>query len=428
MMRNMRVLVLGSGGREHALAWGFARDASVTAVHVAPGNGGTERLGTNHPWDGKSFERVHELAADVGADLIVPGSEDPLVAGLYDYCLEHNLPAVGPSAAGARLEGSKAFGKEFCFSFGVPTADFKTFDDPTAAWDYVRDLPNPPVLKADGLAGGKGVLLPETRQEAMEAIAALMVERRFGKAGHTIVVEERLHGYEASLMCASDGRRLIPLAYAQDFKRAHDGDAGPNTGGMGVLSPHPRLALEETQATEQLIVDPCARGLREMGLDYRGILYIGLMITSKGPQVIEFNCRWGDPETQGIIPRLKTPLSQLYQAMRTGTLDQVAVELEERACVGVVLAAQGYPGDYPKGIPLAAFEQLESHPDVTLFHAGTTYKEGRLISSGGRVACLVGHGADLHGARSAAYHALGKVELPGLFYRSDIGAATVALR
>jgi len=417
----VRILLLGSGGREHALAWGLSRDPGVTALHIAPGNAGTAEVGTNHPWDGQSFERIHELASEVGADLIVPGSEDPLVRGLYDFCRDRDLAAIGPSAEGARLEGSKAYGKEFCLTFGLPTADARVFTRPDDAWDYVRGLDAPPVIKADGLAAGKGVLLPETRQAAQEAIAALMVEERFGHAGRTIVVEERLIGFEASIMCASDGTSLIPIADAMDYKRAHTGDLGPNTGGMGVLSPHPRLLSEQHEAIASEIIAPAARGLREWKLDYRGIFYIGLMITKSGPQIIEFNCRWGDPETQGIIPRIQTPLSQLYMAMNEGTLSELDLQVSDHACVGVVLAADGYPGTITKGVPIDALRDLERHPDVTLFHAGTSYSEGHLRTNGGRVACLVGQGATHRDARRVAYDALAKTPITGLFCRSDIG-------
>ncbi|MCG3153061.1 MAG: Phosphoribosylamine--glycine ligase [bacterium] len=417
----MRVLILGSGGREHALTWGFHRDPAVTALHIAPGNAGTRDLATSHTWDGVTFERIHELASDIGADLIIPGSEEPLVRGLGDYCREHQLPLIGPDARAARLEGSKAYGKEFCLTFGIPTARAQVFTRPADAWDYVRDLSAPPVIKADGLAAGKGVLLPSTRQEAQEAIAALMVEARFGNAGSTIVVEERLEGFEASLMCATDGTHLVPIADAMDYKRSQDGDAGPNTGGMGVLSPHPRLDrdLQEAIATE--IVQPAARGLREWQLDYRGILYIGLMITATGPQVIEFNCRWGDPETQGITPRLRTPLSTLYTAMRDGTLESLALDVADQVSVGVVLAAQGYPDTVTKGAPIDALLSLSEHPEVTLFQAGTAYKAGHLRINGGRVACLVGAGASHRDARQVAYAALEATPIPGLRWRSDIG-------
>lgn len=417
----MRVLILGGGGREHALAWAFHRDPAVTGIHCAPGNGGTREIATNHAWDGQSFERVHELASEHDCALIVPGPEDPLVRGLTDFARERGLPVIGPDAQGAMLEGSKAYGKKFCLEFGLPTALHRTFTDPQRAWDYVRDLPAPPVLKADGLAAGKGVLLPDSRQEAQEAIAALMVEQRFGKAGGTIVIEERLHGYEASLMCASDGTALVPLAYAQDYKRVGEGDQGPNTGGMGVLSPHPRLGAEELEAIQAEIVIPAMRGLREWRLDYRGILYIGLMITKEGPRVIEFNCRWGDPETQGILPRLQTPISALYTAMRDGTLADLPVSISGLACAGVVLAAQGYPGNITKGTPLAGLEALDAQPAVTLFHAGTAYSDGALRVNGGRVACLVGQGESLREARRAVYGALEGAELPGLFWRGDIG-------
>ncbi|MEO7993265.1 MAG: phosphoribosylamine--glycine ligase [bacterium] len=418
----MRVLILGSGGREHALAWGFQRDPQVRAVYCAPGNGGTAELGENVAWDGKDFERVHELTSDLGIDLIVPGSEEPLVRGLTDFCLERGLPALGPTAQGAQLEGSKRYGKEFCRHFSIPTALAFEFTDPNAAWSHVRDCAAPPVLKADGLAAGKGVLLPETRQEAQEAIQTLMVDRAFGAAGATILVEERLVGYEASLMCASDGHTLRPLAYAMDYKRAGDGDSGPNTGGMGVLSPHPRLTNDDIEAINTEVVSMAARGLREWKLDYRGILYIGLMMTATGPKVIEFNCRWGDPETQGIIPRLRTPLGTLYEAMRTGTLESIKLEIDDSARVGVVLAATGYPGTYAKGIPLDVFRELVAHEDLALFHAGTDRTTTGLRSTGGRVACLVGAGESLKDARRRVYDVLGKNPMEGLFWRSDIGS------
>jgi phosphoribosylamine---glycine ligase len=418
----VKVLVVGSGAREHALVRSLAADPAVTGLHAAPGNPGIAALATCHPVDLLDPASVTALATGVGADLVVVGPEAPLVAGVADAVRAAGIPVFGPSAAAAQLEGSKAFAKDVMSAAGVPTGDSRlcrTLDEVAAALDAFGA---PHVVKDDGLAAGKGVIVTGSRDDAL-AHAAACLER----PGGAIVVEEFLDGPEVSLFCLTDGTTVVPLTPAQDFKRAYDGDAGPNTGGMGAYSPLPWAPADLVGDVVARVAQPTVDEMARRGTPFSGVLYCGLALTSRGVKVIEFNARFGDPETQVVLARLATPLAGVLAASAQGTLAALpALEWRDLAAVTVVLAAHGYPGTPRPGDPITGLDAAEADPAAWVLHAGTKAGEhdaGQVVSAGGRVLSVVGTGADLDHARTAAYTALGKISLAGAHHRTDIAAA-----
>ncbi|HZC06396.1 MAG TPA: phosphoribosylamine--glycine ligase [Ktedonobacterales bacterium] len=423
----MRVLVIGSGAREHTLCWALSRSPRISQLYCAPGNGGTAAIAENVSLDPMNFAACADWAERHAIDLTVIGPEDPLSGGIVDVFTARGLPVFGPTAAAARIEGSKLWSKALMERAGVPTARAVRFTDHAAATAWVRQSAAevggfPLVVKADGLAAGKGVFICYDQRQSQRALDALMQERTLGAAGASVLIEEFMQGIELSLFALTDGERVMPLAPACDYKRAYDGDDGPNTGGMGAYSP-PRFATPELLAAiERDILRPTVAALAADGAPFRGLLYAGLMITDEGPKVVEFNCRFGDPETQVVLPRLKSDLLELCAAVAAGQLDSIAPPAwsDEAAC-GVVVASGGYPGPYAKGKTISGLDTLDD--DILVFHAGTQREaDGRLVTSGGRALTVVARGATVTAARERAYANIGRVRFDGARWRSDIGA------
>ncbi|MCH9693354.1 MAG: phosphoribosylamine--glycine ligase [Gammaproteobacteria bacterium] len=422
----MKVLIIGSGGREHALAWKCAQDADE--VLVAPGNAGTatESGVRNVAVSPDDIEALAQLARDEQVSLTIVGPEAPLVAGLVDRFNELGLPCFGPTAAAAQLEGSKAFTKDFLARHDIPTAAYQNFTDLAPALDYIRSCGAPIVIKADGLAAGKGVIVAMTLAEAEAAATDMLDGGAFGDAGARIVVEEYLAGEEASFIVITDGESVIPLATSQDHKARDEGDVGPNTGGMGAYSPAPVVTPEIEQRIMQEVIEPTLHGMREDGYPYLGFLYAGLMIMADGtPKVIEFNCRMGDPETQPIMSRLRSSLNDVCIATLNGSLGGQQVAWDSRAALGVVLAAGGYPSGYAKGMPITGLDAVESD-DQKVFHAGTALNGDKIVTSGGRVLCVVGLGDTVAAAAESAYDAVDKISWQDVYCRRDIGHRAIA--
>ncbi|HEX9888697.1 MAG TPA: phosphoribosylamine--glycine ligase [Nitriliruptorales bacterium] len=415
------VLVIGGGGREHALAWRLAVSPSVDRVETAPGNAGTEQLGPNHLVDERDPVAVAELAAKIGADLVVVGPEAPLVAGVADELRARGIPTFGPSAAAARIEGSKVFSKELMAAAGVPTAGYGAFTDPERAKAALEGYAPPYVVKANGLAAGKGVIISDDLGEAGAAVDELMVGNRFGDAGHTVVIEEYLNGPEASVFGICDGTDVVLLAPSQDFKRALDGDEGPNTGGMGAYTPIPDLTGEQVDALVPTVFEPTLRELADRGAPFSGLLYAGLVLTPDGPKVLEFNCRFGDPETQVVVPRIASDFGELLAAAARGRLADATVRYHDDAFVTVVLASGGYPGSYETGQVIHGVSAAQARSGVEVFHAGTARDaDGNLVTAGGRVLAVTGRGPTLAQARATAYDAADLITWPGQQRRGDI--------
>jgi phosphoribosylamine--glycine ligase len=415
----MRVLVVGGGGREHALCWGLARSPRVEELHAAPGNAGIASVATCHAAAADDVPAQRRLAAELDADLVVVGSEVPLVAGLADELRADGRSVFGPGREAARLEGSKAFAKDLMRRHRIPTAAAEVFADVEPAVAFVDELGGAAVVKADGLAAGKGVTVAGDRDEAVAAIEAALAGGAFGAAGERVVVEERLAGPEVSAFALVDASSWVPLALAQDFKRVGDGDTGPNTGGMGAYSP--LLWLDEaTEARIWGVVGSTVRALRDDGVAYTGLLYTGLMLTPDGPKVLEYNCRFGDPETQVVIPRLRGDLAEVLQACATDRLADVKVDLASESAVTVVLASGGYPGGHETGRPIDGLDRAAASPDAVVFHSGTAERDGRVVTAGGRVLAVTGWGASVAAARERAYQAASRISFEGATRRSDI--------
>ncbi len=417
----MRVLVVGAGGREHALCWAIAASPALTKLWCAPGNPGTAEVAENVAIGVLDIFELVAFARANRVDLVVPGGEPPLVAGISDAMMAAGIACCGPSSAAARLEGSKAFTHEICDAAGIPAAAWERFEDAHSAREMVRRRGAPIVVKADGLAAGKGVVVAETVAEAEAAIASFMEDGSLGESGRTVVIEECLVGQEVSLFALCDGVHAIPLGAAQDHKRVGDGDVGPNTGGMGAYSPPPALtpALEQEAMTR--IIRPALAEMARRGTPFRGILFAGLMLTAEGPKLIEFNVRFGDPECQVLLLRLRSDLLLALQAAVDGELGHFALKWSPEPAIGVVMAARGYPGTPVKHTPIGGLAAADGVDGVKVFHAGTEVLDGRLVSSGGRVLTVCATGSDLGAARAAAYAAVAKVEWAEGFYRSDIG-------
>ena len=419
----MNVLVVGSGGREHALAWKLAQAQDVETVFVAPGNAGTatEASISNVAIDVMDFSALADFAEANACALTVIGPEAPLVGGVVDYFTTRGLACFGPSQAAAQLEGSKAFTKDFLQRHNIPTGYYATFTDTEQALAYVREQGAPIVIKADGLAAGKGVIVAETVQQAEDAVTDMLADNIFGDAGCRVVIEEFLPGEEASFIVMADGSHVLPMATSQDHKRIGEGDTGPNTGGMGAYSPAPVVTDTVYARVMERIIGPTIEGMAKDGMPYTGFLYAGLMIDAQGnPRVIEFNCRFGDPETQPIMLRLKSDLHALCLAAIDGTLNNCAIDWDSRAAMGVVLAAGGYPGSYGKGLVINGLNTALP-PDTKIFHAGTAEHEGAVVTSGGRVLCVTALGDDIKAARDNAYNGVSTINWDGMTYRRDIG-------
>ncbi|HEY5647305.1 MAG TPA: phosphoribosylamine--glycine ligase [Pseudomonadales bacterium] len=430
MAEPTKVLVIGSGGREHALAWCAARSGTVSRVYVAPGNAGTamEEKCENVAIGVEDFEELAEFARANGVSLTIVGPEVPLVAGICDFFAERGLRCFGPSRKAAQLEGSKSFTKDFLERHGIPTGAYRTFEHLDAAKAYVRQQGAPIVVKADGLAAGKGVVVAQSETEAMDALDSMLSGNAFGSAGARVVVEEFLAGEEASFICLCDGKTAVPFATSQDHKARDDGDKGPNTGGMGAYSPAPVVTPEVYRRVMAEVIEPTLRGMAEDGAEYVGFLYAGLMIMPDGsPKVIEFNCRFGDPEAQPVLMRLRSDLVALCERAIDGTLAGVTLDWDERVSLGVVMAAGGYPETYDKGDPISGLDDVVG-PDVKVFHAGTRLENGTVVTNGGRVLCVVGLGKDVAAARLRAYQGVAAIDWRGRYYRSDIGHRAIGRR
>ena len=420
----MKVLVVGGGGREHALAWKLAQSPLVEKVYAAPGNPGIAQIGECVPIAPTEVEKLAEFAEEKGIELTVVWPEAPLVAGITDVFEKRGLKVFGPSKAAARLEGSKVFAKEAMRRFGVPTADFWVFEDPEEAKRFVKKKGAPIVVKADGLAAGKGVTVARTVEEAVEAIERIMVRKVFGEAGKRVVVEECLKGEEVSYLVIADGERFLPLEPAQDHKAVFDGDKGPNTGGMGAYSPAPILSPEMEKEVQERVIKPVLKGMKAEGTPFKGVLYAGLMITEKGPMVLEFNVRFGDPEAQTLMRRLNSDLAQVCLEAIEGRLRE-RLDWSEETSICVVLASKGYPGKYEKGKEITGIEEAEKVPSVVVFHAGTAVKDGKLVTNGGRVLNVTALGKDVVEARERVYEAVKKIHFDGMHYRTDIGMKAI---
>jgi len=418
----MKILVIGSGGREHALLWKLAQSPRVTKLLCAPGNAGTAELAVNHPVAPADFPGLVSLAKAEQVDLTVVGPDDPLAAGIVDLFRKEGLRVFGPVAAAAQLESSKSFAKEFMLRHGIPTAGSATFSDAETALTHCGTAAYPLVVKADGLALGKGVVIAQRFAEAEAAIREIMIEKVFGDAGNTVVIEEFLTGPECSLHALIDGRDYLLFPDAKDHKRALDGDQGLNTGGMGTISPSRVVDAQMQQRLEREILQPFVRGLADDGLSFQGMLFPGLMMTPNGPKVLEFNCRFGDPETQSLMRRLKSDLLDLIEATIDGRLADAEPVWDDHAAVCIVLASGGYPGPIEKGMVITGIEAASADPDVVVFHAGTTSKDGHVVTNGGRVLGVTALGSTLEEARRKAYAAAEKIVFEGKQLRRDIGA------
>jgi phosphoribosylamine---glycine ligase len=417
----MNILLIGGGGREHALAWKLKQSPELEALYCAPGNAGIFSIATPAALDPRDHEEIAAFCRQAGIGLVVAGPEAPLVAGLADSLREAGMPVFGPSAAAARLESSKSFTKAVCVERGIPTAAYGYFSNSSEALAYARDHGAPLVVKADGLAAGKGVLMCETLAEAEGAIGACF-SGAFGESGASVVIEEKLIGEEASFFALCDGTRALPLASAQDYKRAQDGDRGPNTGGMGAVSPAPMMTEALADAVMTRILNPTLDAMRERGTPFQGVLYAGLMITATGPKLIEYNVRFGDPECQVLMLRLKSDLVPVLYAAAAGDLSRISLAWSDETAMTVVMAANGYPGDYFKNTIVDGVAEAEAMPGVTVFHAGTARgKSGELLAKGGRVLNVSALGRNAEEARARAYQAVSAIDWPEGFCRGDIG-------
>jgi len=422
----MRILVVGGGGREHALAWKLAQSPEVSGLYAAPGNPGIAEVAECVPIKADAIADLGAFAARERIDLTVVGPELPLTLGLADHFAERGLVVFGPSRAAAELEGSKVFAKQLFARYGIPTARFGVFDDPAKARDFVHDLGGRAVVKADGLAAGKGAIVCRDLAAAEQAIGDMLERRVFGEAGARVVVEELLEGEELSFFALTDGERICPLAAAQDHKAIFDDDRGPNTGGMGAYSPPPVLDATLARRILDGVIRPTVRAMAAEGRPYRGVLFAGLMLTAEGPKVLEYNVRHGDPECQTLVVRLAADLLPICRAVAEGQGLPETVAWRPEAAVCVVLASAGYPGSYPTGQPIAGLEAAGARPGVTVFHAGTARRDGRLVTAGGRVLGVTALGADIPAAIQAAYEAVGDIHFEGMHYRRDIGRRALA--
>jgi phosphoribosylamine--glycine ligase len=422
----MRILLLGSGGRENALAWKLAQSPRCEKLFIAPGNAGTARFGTNLDIALNDFESIRKACIYEKVDMVIVGPEEPLVNGVTDFLISSNslpdLDVIGPGKAGAQLEGSKAFAKAFMMRHNIPTAAYREFtlDNYTDGVEYLKQHSLPIVLKADGLAAGKGVVICENHIEAIAEFELMIQRAKFGEAGKKVVVEQFLKGIEISVFVLTDGKHYVILPEAKDYKRVGEGDTGPNTGGMGAVSPVPFVNNDLMRKIEEKVIRPTVEGLRHEGLEYRGFIFFGFMIVGDEPYMIEYNCRMGDPETEVVIPRLKNDLVDLLEAVSTQQLDKVKIETDPRTACTVVAVSGGYPGDYQKGYEIEGIDSV-SPDDSLLFHMGTAIKNGKVVSSGGRVFCITSYGRSVFDAVEISKAEMEKVSFTDMNYRHDIG-------
>lgn len=422
----MKVLVVGSGGREHAIVWKLKESPLVDEIFCTPGNGGTAQIAENVYISSENIEAIADFAKDNAIDLTVIGPEGPLVLGLADLLTERSMKVFGPSQAAAQMEGSKIFAKRIMEACNVPTAASKVFTDYQEAAACVGESDFPLVIKADGLAAGKGVIIAKDTQEALWALKTCLIDKKFGPAGEQVLIEDFLEGEELSLLSFVQGETIIPMVCAQDYKRIFDGDMGPNTGGMGSYSPVPPVGEEMCKKIVKELIKPVIAELAKQGIEYSGVLYGGIILTKDGPKVLEFNCRFGDPETQAILPRMKSDLFEIMLAVAEERLKDVKeIDWASEPCVSVVLASKGYPGDYQKGLPIEGAGETTLKNGALLFHAGTALESGRLVTNGGRVMNVTAVAKDFASARSLAYEAIAGISFEGMFYRKDIGIKAV---
>ncbi len=417
----MKVLVVGSGGREHAIVWKLSQSPKVDKIYCAPGNAGIGTIAELVPIGAMEFDKLVDFAKNEGIDFTVIGMDDPLVGGIVDKFEAEGLRVFGPRANAAIIEGSKAFSKELMKKYGIPTAKYETFSDYDSALDYIKKGDFPVVLKADGLALGKGVLICNTLEEAEQGLNTLMIDKKFGDSGNTVVIEEFLTGQEMSVLSFCDGKTVVPMVSAQDHKRAYDGDKGLNTGGMGTFSPSRVYTPELAEECMKTIYQPTVDALNAEGRTFKGIIFFGLMLTSKGMKVIEYNARFGDPETQVVLPRLKNDLMEIFEACVDGTLDKINVEWYDSGTACVVLASGGYPEGYVKGYEITGLDKADKAENIIVFHAGTALKDGKFVTNGGRVLGVTGVGKNLDDAINIAYEGVKLIDFKDKHYRKDIG-------
>ena len=419
----MKILIVGSGGREHALAWKIAQSPKAEKIYCAPGNAGIAEYAECVDITAMEFDKLAAFAKEKEIDLTVIGMDDPLIGGIVDVFEAQGLRVFGPRKNAAILEGSKAFSKDLMKKYDIPTAAYENFDDPEKALAYLEHADFPIVLKADGLALGKGVLICNTLEEAKDGVKSIMLDKKFGSAGNQMVIEEFMTGREVSVLSFVDGKTIRIMTSAQDHKRALDGDQGLNTGGMGTFSPSPFYTEEVDAFCRKYIYQKTVDAMAAEGREFKGIIFFGLMLTSKGPKVLEYNARFGDPEAQVVLPRMKNDIIDVFEACVDGTLDQIELEFEDNAAVCVVLASDGYPVKYDKGLEIRGLENFKDKEGYYVFHAGTKFKDGKIVTNGGRVLGVVATGDDLKKARANAYEAVKLVDFDNKYCRSDIGKA-----
>ena len=419
----MKVLIVGSGGREHAIAYSVAKSEKVDKIYCAPGNAGIAELAECAPIGAMEFDKIVTFAREKRIDLVIVGMDDPLVGGLVDELEAAGIRAFGPKKNAAVLEGSKAFSKDLMKKYNIPTAGYENFEDPEEALAYLKTAKFPIVLKADGLALGKGVLICSTYEEAEAGVKTIMVDKQFGASGNTMVVEEFMTGREVSVLSFVDGNTVRTMTSAQDHKRAGDGDTGLNTGGMGTFSPSPFYTKEVEEFCDRYIYQATVDAMKAEGRPFKGIIFFGLMLTDEGPKVLEYNARFGDPEAQVVLPRMKNDLIEVIEACVDGTLDKIDLQFEDNAAVCVVLASDGYPVQYEKGLPITGLEEFKKHDGYYCFHAGTKFDGEQIVTNGGRVLGVTAKGKDLKEARANAYAATEWVKFDNKYMRHDIGKA-----
>ena len=415
----MDILVIGSGGREHTLTWKLAQSKLVDKIYTVPGNPGMEKIAQCIPGSVEDNEFLVKVAQEKKVDLVVVGPEVPLTNGIVDDMAKVGIASFGPQKAAAQLEGSKSFSKNIMKKYGIPTAKYEVFTDAVEAKNYIEKEGAPIVIKADGLAAGKGVIVAETKEQALEAIDEIMCDKTFGSAGNSVVIEEFMAGEEASVLAFTDGKTIIPMIPSQDHKRAYDGDKGPNTGGMGTYAPAPVITEDLMKQVQTKILEPTIKAMKQEGYEYKGCLYAGLMITAEGPKVVEFNARFGDPETQVVLPLLESDLAEIMLACANGTLANCDIKWSKKAAVCVVMSAGGYPAKYEKGNEILGLDKAEKE-NVLVFHAGTAKKDGKIVTNGGRVLGVVALGDDIKTAVDKVYEDIKLIDFKDVYYRKDI--------
>jgi len=421
----MKVLVIGSGGREHALVWKIMQSPKVSQIYCAPGNAGISKLAQCINIDANSIEKLVDFAQEEKIDLTVVGPELALSKGIVNEFNRKDLRIFGPSREAAEIESSKVFSKHLMKKYNIPTANYEVFQNSKEALNYIKQQTFPLVIKADGLAAGKGVFIVENMVQARDALDALMEEKKFGEAGRKVIIEEFLEGEEVSILAFCDGKTVVPMVSSQDHKKIFDNDQGPNTGGMGAYSPVPFYPNEFKKTVLEEILKPTVKGLQSERREYRGVLYAGLVLTEEGPKVLEFNARFGDPETQVVLPRLKTDLVDILNAVIDGSLHKINIEWEDNAVVCVVVASGGYPGKYQKGKVISGLERLENMKGIIVFHAGTKFQDGKIITSGGRVLGITAWDNTISKAKEKAYEGVEKIYFEDMYYRKDIAAKAI---